>query len=69
MGGLWAVQAEIGAIQVVLGNLCNICKSCKAASTLAISHLVDLASGDVVQLVRRLPCHPASVVTPLISVA
>jgi hypothetical protein len=31
MGGLWAVQTEIGAIQVVLGNLCNICKLCKAA--------------------------------------
>ncbi len=23
----------------------------------AIAHLVDLASGDVVQLVRTLPCH------------
>jgi len=30
MGGLWALQTEIGAIQVVLGNVCNICKSRKA---------------------------------------
>ena len=26
-------------------------------NTLVIAHLVDLASGDVVQLVRTLPCH------------
>jgi len=38
-------------------NRYTICKSCKALYTLVISHLVDLASGDVVQLVRTLPCH------------
>src|ERR1022692_3088636 len=34
-----------------------MCKSRKAAQTLAIAYIVDLASGDVVQLVRTLPCH------------
>jgi hypothetical protein len=68
MGGLWAVQTEMGAIQVVLGNVCNICKSRKAAQTLVISHLVDLASGDVVQLVRTLPCHSLSIISLLSSI-
>ena len=36
---------------------CTVCKSRKATQTLAISYLVDLASGDVVQLVRTLPYH------------
>ena len=39
------------------GNRCTVCNSCRAAYTLAIAHLVDLASGDVVQLVRTLPSN------------
>ena len=35
----------------------KLCRSRKAPRKPAIAHLVDLASGDVVQLVRTLPCH------------
>ncbi len=41
----------------------------KALSSKVSSEVVDLASGDVVQLVRTLPCHPVSSITSVISVA
>jgi hypothetical protein len=55
LGGLLAVLTRVEAIWVVQSRLGNLCNSCNAAYPLAIAHLVDLASGDVVQLVRTLP--------------
>ena len=57
IGGLLAVSARLEAVWVSQSKLCNLCNWRKAALTLVIAHLVDLASGDVVQLVRTLPCH------------
>src|SRR5580658_2985167 len=50
-------QFLVGGFDPSGSKLSNLCSACNAASTLAIAHLVDLASGDVVQLVRTLPCH------------
>src|SRR5580692_10185078 len=56
-GGLGAVRTGIALFWATKTIPCTVCKSRRAAQILAIAHLVDLASGDVVQLVRTLPCH------------
>jgi hypothetical protein len=60
---------EQGLARAFCANSALYAKPANALSSKVFSEVVDLASGDVVQLVRTLPCHPASVVTPLISVA
>ncbi len=54
---LLAVLTRVEAIWVAMSRLGILCERCNAACTLAIAHLVDLASGDVVQLVRTLPSN------------
>ena len=60
---------EQGLARAFCANSALYAKPANALSSKVFSEVVDLASGDVVQLVRTLPCHPASVVTPFISVA
>jgi hypothetical protein len=54
---LVAVRTRIALFCAIESTPCTICNLCKTASTLAIAHLVDLASGDVVQLVGTLFSH------------
>src|SRR5579872_1717014 len=60
--GQCGVSAAIQrSAQEVVGGLGGSAGNCALwateRKTLAIAHHVDLASGDVVQLVRTLPCH------------
>jgi hypothetical protein len=67
---LQAVYRRFCREQVLARAFCaNSALYAKPANTLSskvFSEVVDLASGDVVQLVRTLPCHPSSTLSPLV---
>ena len=75
--GNTAVRSEIyrrfcreqGLVRTFCANGALYAEPAKALSSKVSSEVVDLASGDVVQLVRTLPCHPVSSITSVISVA
>src|SRR6266567_1306918 len=54
-GDLQAVLPGRAAAPGILCERCAVCKPAKALSRKVFSEVVDLASGDVVQLVRTLP--------------
>ena len=60
---------EQGLARAFCANSALYAKPANALSSKVFSEVVDLASGDVVQLVRTLPCHPVSSITSVISVA
>src|SRR6266699_4167873 len=57
MGGLWAVLAGTDATVCNPGGPCAVCKSCKDFTCKVLRYVVDSTVGDVVQLVRTLPCR------------
>src|SRR6266699_4425441 len=57
MGGLWAVLAGTDATVCNPGGPCAVCKSCKDFTCKVLRYVVDSTAGDVVQLVRTLPCR------------
>jgi len=59
---------EQGLARAFCANSALYAKPANALSRKVFSEVVDLASGDVVQLVRTLPCHPIPAVSQVISV-
>ena len=58
---------EQGLARAFCANSALYAKPANALSSKVFSEVVDLASGDVVQLVRTLPCHSAAIVSLIIS--
>ena len=57
VGGLGAVAPETAAFFDTECEQCAVCESCKALICNMLRYVVDSTVGDVVQLVRTLPCH------------
>jgi hypothetical protein len=60
---------EQGLARAFCANSALYAKPANALSSKVFSEVVDLASGDVVQLVRTLPYHLPSSLFPLISIS
>src|SRR5947207_14884833 len=57
MGGLWAVLAGTAATVCTAIEQCAVCEPCKGFICRVLRQVVDSTAGDVVQLVRTLPCR------------
>ena len=60
---------EQGLARAVCANSALYAKPANALSSKVFSEVVDLASGDVVQLVRTLPCLSFSSISPVVSIS
>jgi len=60
---------EQGLARAFCANSALYAKPANALSSKVFSEVVDLASGDVVQLVRTLPCHSTSSLSPVLSIS
>jgi hypothetical protein len=58
---------EQGLARAFCADSALYARPANALSSKVFSEVVDLASGDVVQLVRTLPCHSAAIVSLIIS--
>ncbi len=58
---------EQGLARAFCANSALYAKPANALPSKVFSEVVDLASGDVVQLVRTLPCHSSAIVSLIIS--
>ena len=57
ISGLLAVLAGTAATVCTAGEQCAVCESCNGLICKILGWVVDSTVGDVVQLVRTLPCH------------
>src|SRR6267378_3160094 len=57
VGGLGAVAPETAAFFDTECRSCAVCETCKGLICKDLRYVVDSTAGDVVQLVRTLPCR------------